>query len=123
MEPYLGLNSREKRRHPRLNSRIPVSYRKLETDAAVFKGSLMQDISESGARITINEFLPLDSKLSLQIHLASGRSFAQGACRVAWVRKAAFSEQYHIGVEFAAFSQEDEAQIARFILHNSIETI
>ena len=119
----MALNFREKRRYVRLDSRIPISYRKLETDAAQFKGSLMQDISESGARMTINEFLPLDSKLSLQIQLASGRSSAQGACRVAWVRKAAFNEQYHVGVEFAGFSQEDEAQIARFILHKSIETI
>ncbi len=118
----MAVNPGEKRRHPRLDSRIPISYRKLETDAAEFKGSLMQDISESGARMTINEFLPRDSKLSLQIHLASGRNSAQGACRVAWVRKAAFSEQYHAGVEFTGFSQEDEAQIARFILHKSIET-
>lgn len=123
MERYLGLNSREKRRHPRLNSRIPMSYRKLETDNAEFKGSLMQDISESGTRMTINEFLPLNSKLSLQIHLTSGRDSVQGACRVAWVRKAAFNEQYHVGVEFVGFSQGHEAQIARFILHKSIETI
>jgi len=119
----MALNYREKRRHPRLDSRIPISYRKLETDAAQFKGSLMQDISESGARMTINEFLPLNSKLSLQIHLVSGRNSAQGSGRVAWVRKTAFGEQYHVGVEFAGFSQEDEAQIARFILHNSIEAI
>jgi len=111
----------EKRGHLRLDSRIPMRYRKIETNIPEFKGSLMRNISEGGVRMNIYEFLPLNSKLAAEIPLASGRKPVQGVCRVAWIRKAAFGEQYDVGTEFLNLNQGDEGQIARFIFDKSVE--
>ena len=110
----------EKRKYPRLNSRIPMRYRKIETSTQEFQGSLMKDISEGGTRMTISEFLPLNSKLAMEIPLMPGRRPVKGVSRVAWVAKAGFSERYDVGVEFVELDQEDSMQIAKFILNKAL---
>ena len=104
----------EKRKGPRFSSRIPMRYKKLERSSQEFKGSLMRNISAGGARMTIYEFLPLNFRLVAEIPLISGLKPLQGVCRVAWVEKAAFSEQYDVGLEFLNLNQEDKKQITEF---------
>ncbi|MCQ9208794.1 MAG: PilZ domain-containing protein [Omnitrophica bacterium] len=116
-------NPVEKRRHPRLDSRIPMRYRKIEAGSQEFKGSLMRDISEGGTRMTIHEFLPMNSRLAMEIPLLSGRRPLGGVCRVAWVKKTAFSEQYDTGLEFINLNQGNILEIAKYILKGSAEEI
>lgn len=113
----------EKRKHVRLDSRIPMRYRKIETQSQEFKGSLMKNISEGGLRATIYEFLPLNSTLTMEVPLVSGRKAVQGVCRVAWIAKAAFGEQYDMGAEFVNLNQGDRPHIARFIFDKSVEKV
>ena len=114
-------NRIEKRRHPRLECRVAMHYRQLEAKTQEYKGSLLRNISPNGAGMTLYEFLPLNSKLAMQIRLLFNRKPIQGCCRVAWVRKAAFSEQYDAGIEFDNLSQIDNEQIAEFILNRNIQ--
>lgn len=116
-------NPIEKRRHIRFDSRIPMRYRKIETNAREFKGSLMRNISEGGVKATIHEFLPLNSKLAMEIPLVSGRKSVNGTCRVAWIKKAGFSEQYNVGTEFLHLSEADKIEIANFIFSKSVEKV
>ena len=113
----------ERRRHVRLDSHIPMRYRKIETKPQELKGSLMKNLSIGGVRMTIYEFLPLNSKLAMEIPLMFGGKPVQGACRVAWVKKIAFGEQYDVGVEFVNLNQGDQTQIAKFIFDKSVERI
>jgi len=106
----------EKRRYLRVNSRIPMRYRRIGLDASEFKGSLMKDISAGGTRMTSFEFLPLNARLNMEIPLGAGTKPVQGVCRVAWVRKTGSSEQYDVGVEFDSLTQGDTGQIADFVL-------
>ena len=111
----------ERRKEIRLDSRIPMRYRKIEANTREFKGSLIKNISASGVKITNYEFLPLNSRLAMEIALASGRKVVEGICRVAWVKKAPFSEQYDIGVEFVNLDQGDEGQISDFIFSRNLQ--
>lgn len=114
-------NSQERRRYFRLDSRIPMRYRKIEANSQEFRGSLMKNISKGGVQMTVYEFLGRNLKLALEIPLESGISPVQGSSRVAWVRKTSFSEQYDVGIEFVNLNQGDGTQIATFISSKSAE--
>ena len=116
-------NNAERRRYLRLDSRIPMRYRKIETNIQEFKGSLMRNISEGGASMTIYEFLPLNLRLALEIPLMFGKKPLQGISRVAWVAKAAFGEQYDVGLEFVNLNHENLTQVAKFVFDKSIEKV
>jgi len=109
-------NFAEKRRYPRLDLRNPMRYRRLEASSSGFKGSLIRNISEGGARMTIYEFLPRNLKLAIEIPLLTEAESVKGTCRVAWARKAAFSEQYDVGIEFDSLGCEDAGRIAKFVV-------
>ncbi|MBL7084885.1 MAG: PilZ domain-containing protein [Candidatus Omnitrophica bacterium] len=116
-------NLRDRRRQFRLDFHIPMRYRKIETNSQEFKGSLMKDISEGGAKMTIHEFLPLNSRLAMQIPLMPGRKSVEGVSRIAWLKKAAFGEQYDAGLEFINLNQGDHLHIAKFIFNKSVEKV
>jgi len=109
------IDAKEKRQHIRLNLRIPMRYKKLETQGEEFKGSLVQDISAGGARMNIHEFLPLNSRLSLEIPMGSARKAIGGTARVIWTNRSGLGDQYNTGLEFLHLNQGDHARIANFI--------
>jgi c-di-GMP-binding flagellar brake protein YcgR len=113
--------AQEKRRHARFSFSMPMRYKRIEKDARDFKGSLIRNLSAGGAQIKTFEFLPLNAKLAVEISLLNGVQPVKGICRVAWVRKTAFSEQYDTGVEFVDFNQENTEQIAKFIFDKNTE--
>lgn len=113
----------EKRKHPRFDFSMPMRYKRLEKDARAFKGSLIKNLSTGGAQVNTFEFLPLNVKLAVEIPLLSGVQPVKGICRVAWVRKAGFSEQYDTGVEFVDFGQENTEQLAKFIFDKNVEKV
>lgn len=105
----------ERRAGLRIPFRIPMRYRKIESTTKEFKGSLMRDISKGGARMTIFEFLPLNLSLATEIPLARGVRPVKSTGRVAWVTKAAYSDQYDVGIEFTGLETEDLVQINELI--------
>ena len=106
---------KEKREYPRLASDVPMSYRTIGAGPQEYKGSLMRDISEGGVRISSYEFLPLNSRLTTEIPLISGRRAMTASCRVAWVAKSGSSERYDTGLEFANLVPEDRRHMAKFL--------
>ena len=57
----------------------------------------------------------------MEMPLVSGIKAVQGTCRVAWVKKAPFGEQYDVGLEFVNLNQGDDIQIANFVFNKSME--
>lgn len=113
----------EKRRHPRFDFRIPMRYRRIDAHTRESKGSLIKNLSVGGARIAAYEFLPLNLKLAIEIPLTSGLKPVEGIGRVAWVSKAAFSDQYDVGVEFANLNEKDAQEIGKFIFDKNVEKV
>lgn len=87
----------EKRKFDRYNHKEPVEI--LFKGRGVPAGSLSGDLSGGGVRVFINDFMPLNEEVALQVKLADGRVIECGA-RVVWIRKNRFNDSYQAGLEF-----------------------
>lgn len=87
----------------------------MEASPQGFKGSLIRNISEGGILMRSYEFLPLNLKLVVELPLMSAVRPVEGACRVAWVNKRGFDEQFDVGVEFVNLNQGDSGRLSSFI--------
>ncbi len=92
-----GYKEEEKRNFQRVNRTQPVRFQL--KDPSQFGGSLSCDLSEGGIRVHLNDFMPLNTELTLAIQLAD-ESMVECPCRVAWVKKNRFSDRYQAGLEF-----------------------
>ena len=112
----------EKRRFPRFDSRISIRYRKIP-QVRLLQGTITRNISKGGLMMRTFEFLPHDARLTVEMALLEGMKPVQGTCRVAWVRKAPFGEQYDTGVEFVNLNQGDPERIGDFIAISQLKRI
>ncbi len=89
----------EKRQLKRIDFNQAVSYQFKDLNLGV--GSVGCDISESGIRLHVNDFVALGKELLLNIQLQPGK-LIECCAKVVWVTKDSFSEKYQIGLEFSA---------------------
>lgn len=88
----------ERRLAKRITFKEPVRYELL--DPGHFAGTVAYDISESGLRLRLPEFLPLGTEVVLNIALRPGQNVdCRG--RIVWVSQIPYSDQYQAGVTFA----------------------
>ena len=101
------MDASERRNCRRVQFREPVQYQ--YKDPSQFGGWLACDISESGIKVNINDFVPLDAEFTLQVPLANGK-IIDCLGRVVWVQKLPFSDCYHAGLKFEAVDSIAEVQ-------------
>lgn len=89
----------ERRLAKRITFKEPVRYEL--KDPAHFGGTVAYDLSESGLRLRLTDFLPLNTEVILNIRL---KSCLDVECRgkIVWVSQIPYSDQFQAGVEFAA---------------------
>ena len=68
-------------------------------EAQQFVGCTARDISESGICVTLNDFVPLNTQMVLQVQLALER-MVDCIARVVWISKLPYSDRYQAGLEF-----------------------
>jgi len=87
-------------------------------ESSQFYGSLSSDLSEGGVRIRLNEFMPLNTELSLEVRLAN-ENLVSCAGRVVWVEKARFGDSYYAGLEFSKNDSIiiNQQKIEKFLKH------
>ena len=73
-----------KRQHPRFSFNEPVGYQR-QKDFPV-EGSLAEDISHQGLRLRVNQFIPLNTVLELQVQLPGRVQLVSVRAKVVWVR-------------------------------------
>ncbi len=111
----------EKRSCPRLNLRIPISYKRIDSFPQEPKGSLLRNISLGGLSIAAYEFLPHNLKLALDVPLQLGLKPLAAVSRVAWVKKASISDRYQAGIEFVSMDSKDKQQLQTFLNSQDIK--
>jgi len=89
--------AKERRKFYRVNLDKPVRYE--FKDPHHFGGCLSCDIGDGGIRVSINDFIPLNTELNLKIHLPYNRVVDRKG-RVVWVEKFRFADRYQAGIEF-----------------------
>ncbi len=87
----------DNRQHPRFPFRESVAY---QTGGSPSCGSLAGDISEGGLRLTVREFIPLNTIISLNIRLSDPVRVVPARGRVVWVMEDFDGERFDVGIEF-----------------------
>ncbi|MBU0467647.1 MAG: PilZ domain-containing protein [Candidatus Omnitrophica bacterium] len=98
----------EKRSFQRVECRNLVRF-KLK-DSAESEGCLAHDISDGGIKINLNEFVPLNSEVNLEVQLATQR-IVDCVARIVWIEKMPFMDRYQAGLEFDNDRLERNAKI------------
>lgn len=104
----------ELRQFKRVAHSQPVHYQ--GSEQADFGGCISKDISEGGVRIRLNDFVPLNTELTLNVHLSGGK-VVECTGRVIWIEKARFGDYYQAGLKFIDVDTvfNDQHEIAEFL--------
>lgn len=105
----------ERRKHSRVTSTVPLQYKKLKETSEGTIGAITQDLSEGGVRFIANEFLPLASRLVVEVFLPAQPKPVKAISKVAWIRKASSGEQYVIGNQFLDVTKDDKGQLGDYV--------
>ena len=112
----------EKRRFERIESQMPIQYKKLKQPAEGTVGAISVNISEGGVRFLANEFLPLASRLVIEVFVPAQPRAVKAISKVAWIRKMPEGEQYEIGNQFLDIAREDKISLGGYVKKSSTTT-
>ena len=105
----------ERRRFSRISSTIPVQYKKLKQLSEGTVGAITRDVSEGGTRFIANEFLPLATRLVVELFLPAQPKPVKTISKVAWIRKVPAGNQYEVGNQFLDIAKDDKEQLSGFV--------
>jgi len=101
----------EKRKNPRIDVSFPLECKNLPSRNYFY--TVSKDLSSSGTRILINEFIPKDNLLKIHINLID--KVLDLKAKVVWCNKERVSERYSIGVEFVEICDADKDELCCFL--------
>lgn len=103
----------EKRKFRRIRFSDAVHYHMKEESG--FGGCLACDIGEGGMMVNFNDFVPVNSEMTLQLRLPSVEKIVDVTARVAWLQKLPYSDRYHIGLVFSKIDSIAKEGIRHYI--------
>ena len=104
----------ERRIFRRIRFKEPVQFQfKDQIEAG---GSVSSDLSEGGIRLMLFKFIPLNTELTLQVHLTS-QKVLECHGRVVWIEKIQHAEAYQAGLEFRGTDSifDSKREIQKFL--------
>lgn len=106
----------EKRRHPRVQTHVPVRVRKLK-DGSTGEGesSISRNLSTGGIRFRTSEFVSMACRLILELDIPMFTKPVKAISKVAWIRKTPSGNDYEIGNQFLEMSREDKELISEYV--------
>ena len=107
--------SSERRKFARISSTMPLQYKKLKELSEGTIGAITHDVSEGGAKFIANEFLPLATRLVVELFLPAQPRPIKAISKVAWIRKVPWGDQYEIGNQFLDLGRDDKGQLSEFV--------
>lgn len=87
---------KDKRKLKRYPCFVPVESRK----GTEFDRSQTVDISSKGAGFLSRRFIPVDTKMAVELNLSSQGDPVMAMGRVTWIRQIPDSDMYHLGLTF-----------------------
>ncbi len=103
-------SSQEKRREVRVEAEnkilinLPPDAKR--TNGEEFYCALTRDISPGGCRILINQIIPIDTVMKIELSLPTVRKVVKTKVKVRWVRNVEDGELFEMGLEFIDLSAE-----------------
>jgi len=102
-----------KRKEQRYRLSEPVQYEMRQHNR--LGGCVAHDVSDHGMKLEIDEFLPVNSPLTIQFKLFNMSKMFDLVGRVAWTKRIPYSDRYYAGLEFSNPSQELKSGIQEFM--------
>ena len=90
---------KEKRSYVRIPDSLEISYR--PTHQSKSSQFLVNNISRSGIRFFIHEFIPLNSTIKLKINIKKIPFSFEALATIVWIKKDPCSERYEAGAHFS----------------------
>ena len=87
----------ERRTSTRVSSRVAVHLRSLERIHA--SDGAACDIGEGGLRVMIEQFSPVNSKVTLQFQLNILQEVIELVAQIMWIRQIPYSDRYYVGLK------------------------
>ncbi len=106
----------ERRKSIRIESSIPVHYKGEQQ----FIMTVSKDIGENGVKFTTNRFIPVFSKLVMDIFLFHNSEPIRMLTEVIWIRKLPRLDLYSIGTRFLELSKEHKKLISHYLETNVV---
>ena len=106
----------EQRRNLRLKEDLPLHYELWS--GSKYGNCLTQDISEGGARIVLDNFIPRLSRIALKINLTPSKLIEING-EVKWAQRLSHSYRYQTGVEFKNIGIDTKRKIQKLIGEHS----
>ena len=94
----------ERRQYIRIPESTEILYRRVPDTRS--SGYLTKDISQSGIRFFIHEFIPVKSILKVRVRLKKNYYTFEALAKVQWIKEDITGNRFEIGVEFTEISTE-----------------
>ena len=109
----------ERRNKQRIQFDEPVEYQL--KDPRFFGGCLSSDLSETGVKIFLNDFMPLHSELVLRLPLLDGK-VVDCMGRIVWIEKLAHMDRFQAGIEFEDIDSlgQSQSEIGKIVQSKNI---
>lgn len=101
-------SSQNRRSFRRVECRSLVKFK--VKDSAEPSGCLARDISDGGIKINLNDFVPLNSEVNIEVQLVAQR-IVDCVARIVWIEKMPFMDRYQAGLEFYDDRIENDAKL------------
>jgi c-di-GMP-binding flagellar brake protein YcgR len=105
----------DRRRFTRVKSTLALQYKKLKEFSEGTIGAITRDVGEGGTMFISNEFLPLATRLVVELFLPAQPRPVKAISKVAWIRKVPSGDQYEVGNQFLDVGREDKSQLAEYV--------
>ena len=108
--------NKEKRKHERVKTHIPVRFRKLRDGAGISgASSLSRNLSQGGIRFKTAEFISMACRLILELDIPMFVKPVKAISKVAWIKKADSGDDYEVGNQFLEMSKKDRELISEYV--------
>lgn len=74
-----------------------------------------RDISISGMRLLVNEFVSVFTRLVIEVPIPSTPKAIRAVSKVAWIQKRPYGEQYELGLHFLDITEDDRRDIHEYV--------
>lgn len=105
----------EKRRYPRVETHLPVRYRKLDEPWSAMKtGTITRNLSKGGLKFRAKEFISRSCRMLMEVEVSSPRP-VKAISRVSWIKKCPHSEDFDVGSHFLEMTGADRKTLFFFM--------
>jgi len=106
----------EKRKYPRVETHIPVRYRKLgDAEGTLRSSTISKDLSAGGVHFRANEFISMACRLIVELDMPMFVKPIKAISKVAWIRKGNSEDIYEIGNQFLEISKKDKDLVEEYL--------